>query len=115
MEFKSKSAIEAAIKQSITSNSNSAIRAMLRIFEYQTTDEQHSGEAREYNCVGFAGVDAKILTSFCQQYAKYGRLSDKQMQILFKKIGKYAGQLTRHAIANGMYVKENKMWVSVKR
>ena len=114
MEFKSKSAIESAIREVITTNPQRAIKAMLRIYEYQTADEQESGDVSEFNGVGFAGTDSVILTSFCKQYQKYGRLSEKQIEIVLKKIGKYAGQLTRHAIENGLYVKEGKVWVVAK-
>ena len=114
MEFKSKSAIESAIREVITTNPQKAIKAMIRIYEYQTADEQESGDVSEFNGVGFAGTDSVILTSFCKQYQKYGRLSEKQIEIVLKKIGKYAGQLTRHAIENGLYVKEGKVWVVAK-
>ena len=108
--FKSKKEIESAIRAAITTDPQKAVNAMLRIFEYQTEDEQQAGDVRDFNGVGFAGTDSEILTSFCKQYGKYGRLSEKQMAILFKKIGKYAGQLTRQAIDKGLYVKENGVW-----
>lgn len=108
--YKSKKEIEAAIRAAITTNPQKAVNAMLRIFEYQTEDEQQAGDVRDFNGVGFAGTDSEILTSFCKQYEKYGRLSEKQMAILFKKIGKYARQLTRQAIDKGLYVKEDGVW-----
>ena len=114
MEFKSKKEIENAIRERITTNPKSAVKAMMRIFEYQTADEQSNGSVTDYNGVGFAGTDSQILTSFCKQWMKYKRLSEKQMAIVFKKIGKYAGQLTRLAIENGLYVKEGKVWVVAK-
>ena len=114
MEFKSKKEIENAIRERITTNPKSAVKAMMRIFEYQTADEQSNGSVTDYNGVGFAGTDSQILTSFCKQWMKYHRLSDKQMAIVFRKIGKYAGQLTRLAIGNGLYVKEGNMWVVAK-
>lgn len=111
MEFKSKSEIQKAIKNLITTSKKHAVKAMLRIYEYQTSEEQANGSVYADNGVGFAGTDSVILTSFCDQYNKKGYLSDKQYTILFKKIGKYAGQLTRHAIENGLYVKEGKNWI----
>ena len=109
--FNSKKAIENALKEQITSNPKQAIKAMLRIFEYQTSDEQKNGSVYEYNGVGFAGTDAKLLTSFCNFYMQHGYLSEKQIDILKKKIAKYAGQLTRLAIEKGLYVKEGKVWM----
>lgn len=114
MEFNNKKEIEKAIRERITTNPKYAVKAMLRIYEYQTADEQADGSVTDYNGVGFAGTDSQILTSFCKQWMKYHRLSEKQMEIVFKKIGKYAGQLTRLAIQNGLYVKEGKVWVVVK-
>lgn len=109
--FNSKKAIENALKEQITTNPKQAVKAMMRIFEYQTADEQQNGSVYEYNGVGFAGTDAKLLTSFCNFYMQHGYLSEKQLGILKKKIAKYAGQLTRLAIEKGLYVKEGKVWV----
>ena len=47
-------------------------------------------------------------------YQQRGSLSPKQNAILMKKIGKYAGQLTKQAIANGLYVKTGNVWVVKK-
>lgn len=111
MKFKSKKELENAIRESITTNPQRAIDAMLRIYEYQTADEQACGTVRNLNGVGFVCTDAAILTSFCERYKKKGCLSDKQIELLFKKIGKYARQLTAQAIDKGLYVKDGNMWV----
>ena len=111
MEFKSKSEIQKAIKNLITTSKKHAVKAMFRIYEYQTSEEQVNGSVYENNGVGFAGTDSGILTSFCQQYLAKGYLSEKQYAILFKKIGKYAGQLTRLAIEKGLYSKDGKNWI----
>ena len=109
-EYKNKKEIEAAIRAAITTERNRAIKALLRIYEYQTEDEKACGTVDNLNGVGFVGTDAELLTSFCKQYEIRKTLSDKQMAILFKKIGKYAGQLTRQAISKNLYVKEGKVW-----
>lgn len=109
-EYKSKKEIEDAIRAAITTERNRAIKAMMRIYEYQTEDEKACGTVENLNGVGFAGTDAELLTSFCKQFERRKNLSDKQMEILFKKIGKYAGQLTRQAISKNLYVKEGKVW-----
>lgn len=108
--YRSKKEIEMAIKNAITTKRDRAIKALLRIYEYQTEDEKAYGTVDNLNGVGFAGTDAEILTSFCKQYEKRKSLTDKQMSILFKKIGKYAGQLTRQAISKNLYVKEGGVW-----
>lgn len=109
-EYKSKKEIEMAIKAVITTERDRAIKAMLRIYEYQTEDEKACGTVDNLNGVGFAGTDAELLTSFCKQFERRKSLTDKQVAILFKKIGKYAGQLTRQAISKNLYVKEGKVW-----
>lgn len=108
--YRSKKEIEMAIKNAITTERDRAIKALLRIYEYQTEDEKACGTVDNLNGVGFVGTDSEILTSFCKQYEKRKSLTDKQMSILFKKIGKYAGQLTRQAISKNLYVKEGGVW-----
>lgn len=110
MEFKSKKEIEYSIRAAITTEKKRAIKALLRLYEYQTEDEKSCGTVDNLNGVGFSGTDAELLTSFCKQFERRKNLSDKQMEILFKKIGKYAGQLTRQAISKKLYVKEGKVW-----
>ena len=114
MEFTSKKEIEVAIKKQITTSKAQAIKAMMRIYEYQTADEQANGCVTSLNGVGFAGTDAEILTAFCKQYESKQWLSDKQIDLIMKKIGKYAAQLTKHAIKNGLYVKNGKFWTVAK-
>lgn len=109
--FGSKKELQEAIRAQITSSDAQSIKAMLRIFEYQTEDEQHYGDVSEYNGVGFVGNDARILTSFCKQYTNKGYLSPKQMAIVRKKVGKYAGQLTKLSINKGLYVKNEGKWM----
>lgn len=111
VSFSSKKSLQEAIKKQITSNDTQAIKAMLKVYEYQTADEQEIGIVSEYNGVGFVGADAEILTSFCNQYLTKGYLSPKQMEIVRKKVGKYAGQITKHAINNGIYVKKDGNWM----
>lgn len=110
--FRTKKEIQTAIREQITSNNASAIRAMLRIFQYQTSDEQRFGVTSHSNGVGFTSSDAEILTSFCKQLS-YRSLSEKQLTFLRKTIGKYAGQLTEQAISNGLYKKLHGGWVIV--
>lgn len=71
-----------------------AIKGLVTIYKYQTDDEQRVGDTCEHNGVGFTGADGEILSSFAQQVnAKRFAGSEKQMNILFKKMPKYAKQL----------------------
>jgi len=112
--FKSIDEIKAAIKAKITSSEAAAAKAMMKIYANQTADEQNSESTVYHNNIGFTGNDAEILSSFSKQFQQHGSLSPKQNAILMKKIGKYAGQLTKQAIANGLYVKTGNVWVVKK-
>lgn len=74
------------------------IKALLWMYDFQTDDEKHSERTKQLNGVGFNGVDGEILTSFAKQVIDRNFLSPKQMEILRKKMPKYAGQMA--AIAN---------------
>lgn len=43
------------------------------------------------NGIGFVHVDSEIITSFAKQFEERGSLSEKQLEILYKKMPKYAG------------------------
>lgn len=85
------------VKKQLGTNKAWAIKGLLKIFEYQTEDEQEFETTREYNGVGFTGVDAEILSSFAKQYIKRRFLSPKQMTILYKKMPKYWMQIIKIA------------------
>lgn len=84
----------ALLKEKLSSDARWAIEGCKRIYEYQTSSEQSSGTTQVWNNVGFSGADAEILSSFAEQM-NAGRFvgSPKQMEILFKKMPKYAKQL----------------------
>jgi hypothetical protein len=67
--------------------------ALLKIFEKQTDDEKLIEATTDHNGVGFTGVDAEILSSFAKQLKTKGYLSNKQMQLLSKKMPKYWNQI----------------------
>lgn len=103
----------AYVKAAMASNDKWLIRGLLAIYRGQTPEEQAVGATVEDNGIGFSGVDAEILTSFAVQHLdrqaearKHGRdnriiyLSDKQIQLLREKMGKYARQLVRISATN---------------
>lgn len=73
------------------------IRGLIAIFNYQTVYEQSAEMTQEHNKVGFNGVDGHILTAIAKFYQKRNFLSPKQLYIVRKKMGKYAGQLAKIA------------------
>jgi len=83
----------ALLKERLGTSAAWALQGLVRIYEYQTADEQACGHTREFNSVGFSGVDGELLSSFAEQYQEKGYLSKKQMALVFKKMPKYAKQL----------------------
>lgn len=67
--------------------------ALLKIYDNQTDDEQDAEHTMEMNGIGFTGVDGHILSSFSEQLIKRGSLSERQMEILMKKMKKYWKQI----------------------
>ena len=91
---------EEEIKDLIQTNDKVLYGALKKLYACQTADEQISGETKEQNGVGFNGVDAPILTSFCEFLNKTGFLTPKQKNLARKKLVKYNKQLTKLANAS---------------
>jgi hypothetical protein len=82
------------VKSKLSSDPVWALKALVRIYqENQTNDEQVTQQTTHDNGIGFSGCDAQFLSSLAQNYLRYGRLSDKQMSFVFKKMPKYAKQV----------------------
>lgn len=89
---------EDKIKELLKTNKTMVLRSLIKLYDCQTTEEKNSKTTRVYNGKGFNACDATILTSIAEFYLIKGFISDKQYDIVYKKIQKYAKQLT--AIAN---------------
>lgn len=83
------------LRKMLTTNETWAKAALVRIYDNQTECEKNAEETIVQNGIGFTGGDARLLTSFAEWYKSHGWLSPKQMAYVFRKIGKYAGQLMR--------------------
>ena len=81
------------IQRRLASDAIWAKNALLKIYSFQTYDEQERETTCHYNGVGFSGAHAEILSSFAKQLEKWNRLSDKQMSILFRIMPKYWRQV----------------------
>lgn len=68
-------------------NDRAVERALVVLFNRQTTEEQHAEQTRVHNNRGFTATDAEILTSFAKQVLRGHFLSEKQLKIC-RKIGK---------------------------
>jgi hypothetical protein len=81
------------VKAKLSSDPRWAKHALLKIYEFQTADEQASERTQDHNGIGFTGIDGEILSSFAKQLSYKGYLSPKQMTLVFKKIPKYWKQI----------------------
>lgn len=84
-----------AARTRIQNSHKSAQKALLTIYENQTSDERSYGATAYKNKVGFTGLDAPFLTSLARQLLDRGRLTDKQNRALQKTMPKYAKQIVQ--------------------
>lgn len=77
----------------LLTNDKALHKAIIKIYERQTADEQAYGATLVYNNIGFNGVDAQIMSSFARQLMEKGFLSPKQKAIALKKMPKYWAQI----------------------
>jgi len=97
------------IKNQLATNPTWAVKALVKIYERQTIDEQNSQATKENNGVGFNGLDANILSSFAEQVNKGRNLSVKQMTIVYKKMPRYWKQVASLIPADKLAEIENKL------
>jgi len=109
--YTSKEQLTTAMRNQITGSDAQALKALKRIYEYQTAQEKRIGDTCEYNGVGFNGHDAKVLSDMAQLSLRGVNLSEKQMRLIKARIGKYAGQLVNLSISKGLIRKEGKNYV----
>lgn len=81
------------IQDLILTNKLACERALIRIYERQTADEQNCETTTEANSRGFTAFDAEFLTSCAKNCLKCGGLTERQHVIVQKKITKYWKQL----------------------
>jgi hypothetical protein len=87
--------IKEFVKRKLSTDKVWAQHALLKIFEFQTIEEQKSKDTIMNNGVGFTGTDGRILSSLALQLQKKRYLSDKQMTLVFKKMPKYWIQVVK--------------------
>ena len=110
-KFSNKKQVIATLKKQLSTREQRAMLALQRLYGFQTEDEKSSGETKHHNLRGFDSVDCRIMTSLAKQLQEKGSLSEEQIQILFKRIPKYAGQLVKDSIENGLIRKEGRFYV----
>lgn len=93
MIWKTQAEAKRQIQHLIDTNDRAVYRALLVVFENQTSQEQHCGRTVENNCVGFSSWDAEFLTDMVANLKKYGHLTEKQLAVTRNKIRRYWKQL----------------------
>jgi hypothetical protein len=88
-----KEATKTYLKNQLATNPAWAIKALVKLYTYQTACEQAVGHTEENNGVGFSGVDSEILSSFAVQINKGRTLSPKQMAIVYHRLPRYWKQV----------------------
>jgi hypothetical protein len=69
------------------------LRHLIYVYTCQTLDEKKSEATKHKNGIGFNGTDAKILSSIAEYYIRFGRLSQKQIEVVEKRMRKYHRQV----------------------
>jgi hypothetical protein len=87
--------IKEFVKSKLSTDPVWARHALLKIYEFQTLEEQDIKDTMYYNGVGFTGMDGRILSSLAKQLQEKRYLSDNQMEILFRKMPKYWIQVVK--------------------
>lgn len=83
------------IRRKLGTVADKALATLKLLYRNQTAMERalRGQMLEEKNGRGFTAFDSPLLTSLAEQYITKKRLSDCQMQILFKKMPKYARQV----------------------
>lgn len=104
MVFKSKAQRQEWLRQKLATDPSWAVRALKALYKQQTDAEKQDASTHDENGVGFSGNDAEILSSFASRVIAWEEtapanrlytspLSPRQMEVLLKRIKRYAGQL----------------------
>ena len=104
--FTNKKALVEALRSQIATRDNQAIKALITVYNNQTSSEQYNEDTHIHNGVGFTPADAEFMTSLAKQYLNKGFLSQKQMYFVKKQMPKYANQLINQSISSGKIVKD---------
>lgn len=81
------------LKYKLSTDKRWCLRALQRIFENQTYDQQIQNITKQFNKIGFNSNDAKIMSSIYQFYVQNDYLSMKQLNICYRIMPKYAKQI----------------------
>lgn len=89
------------LKFQLSHDNQKASKALLILFDRQTVEEKDRRLTLNENKVGFTAYDADILTGVARSYISNGFLTTKQLELVKKKMKKYAGQILDYSISQG--------------
>lgn len=90
------------VKREIETNDKALIRALLRVYSWQTSEEQKASVTIDHNNVGFNGADSYILSRLAEFHNRNHYLSTKQIAIARKRMPKYAKQIFNSIVQNNV-------------
>lgn len=109
--LKLRAEIVADFREKLETNKSWALHGLVTLFNKQTEDEQCSDYTRHVNGCGFNSFDAKKLSGIAKWYLEKGFVTNKQLQVVQSKIGKYAGQLVDHGVSIGKIKTDGKFYI----
>jgi len=80
------------VKSKLKTNKYWAKKALVSIFNNQTTEEKTNNTSVEKNGLGFNKYDSRILCPMTKIALSKRKFSEKQFQILFDRLPKYTNQ-----------------------
>lgn len=79
----------------IDSSDEWAVGALVRLYQFQTQDEQQAHRTDHLNECGFNSFDAGVLSSIAEYYQNKGYLTPRQLMLIKSALKKYINQLLR--------------------
>lgn len=101
MKITQKARIE-FLRKGISTKVKWARRALILVYNNQTSQEQNVGGTIENNGVGFSGTDSVFCSSLAEQLLNKKTLSAKQDVMIMKIMPKYAKQVLAQADINAL-------------
>lgn len=109
--YKTKAEVVSVLRKQLSVNPKQALKALVFLFNKQTEDEQRYGHTRHFNKVGFNHNDSRYLTYLAKKFIAGRSLTNSEIQNLYIRIPKYAGQLVNHSLVVGKIRKEKGLYV----
>lgn len=88
-----------SIQKLIDENDQAVARALMVVYNNQTTDEKQSKDTYHDNGVGFSSLDAEVLTDVAEKWKYWQRwASARQCNMVRRRVRKYWKQILQHML-----------------